>query len=284
MLRNNKYEQSGGQSSINLQGENVHYHGLTYSDAKEIAQDVFEKNFRELTTVAGDIATQRANEVREQMMTKLKQVEEKALDSFQDPDFQYQIFNVQKEYARSGDKNLAEMLTDLLVERAKEPNRTLKQILLNESMSVLPKLTSAQIDILTCIFIVKLIQDNEVTTLDMLKKLFTQFYEALPIEESEVKLTSNYLHLQYAGCGNISVTGVQSFAKVYSNIYPELFPTESEFTNIIKELNPKVEVVAKLWNDSPLRGFTLTSVGIAIAHSNACRLLGINPDLEIWIS
>lgn len=284
MLRNNKYEQSGGQNSVNLQGENVHYHGhgITYRDAKEIAQDVFEKNFRELTTEAKEIAAERANEVREQIMDKLKQVEENVLESFKDPDVQYQIFNVQKEYARSGDKNLAEMLTDLLVERVKEPNRTFKQVLLNESMAVLPKLTSAQINILTCIFIVKWVKESDVENLETLKAFLDEFYTNLPFDSSDVKLDANYLHLQYAGCGDVSVRA-KSFANVYYEAYPNLFPTQSEVINVMKEQHPRIEVIATLWDTTPLSRFTLTTVGIAIAHSNMCRLLGIEPDLDIWL-
>ncbi|MQR86397.1 hypothetical protein GFV16_10780 [Bacillus megaterium] len=283
MLRNNKYEQSGGQNSINLQGENVHYHGLTYSDAKEIAQDVFEKNFRELSTEAGEIAKQRANEVLDEIMIKLEKIEEKALESFKDPDVQYQIFNVQKEYARNGDKNLAEMLTDLLVERVKESDRNLKQILLNESISVLPKLTSAQVNILTWIFLLRRVKNTQVESLGHLQNYFQQFYNPVPLESAETQLTANYLHLQYAGCGSVSL-GEISLEKIFCEGYPHLFPTEVEVIPAISQLSPKVAAIAHLWNNTSMKSFELTSVGITIAHSNLCRLTNSNLDLSIWLN
>lgn len=283
MLRNNnKYEQSGGQNSVNLQGENVHYHGLTYSDAKEIAQDVFEKNFRELTTEAAETAAQRANEVREQIMNKLKQVEENVLESFKDPDVQYQIFNVQKEYARSGDENLAEMLTDLLVERVNEPDRTLKQVLLNESMSVLPKLIKGQVDILTWVFVVRYVKDNSATSLKMFQGFFNAVYNGIPLDEQEIQLSANYKHLQYAGCGATTIG--ESFEKLHLDRYPNLFSKETDVIDIMRDLCPRMETIAKIWNDTELRHFTLTSVGMTIAHANLCRLIGIKTDLEVWIS
>lgn len=283
MLRGNKYEQHGGEHSVNLQGENVHYHGITYRDAKEIAQDVFEKNFRELSDEAGEIATQRANEVLDQIMGKLQKIEEKSLESFKDPDVQYQIFNVQKEYARNGDKDLADMLTDLLVERVKESDRNLKQILLNESMSVLPKLTSPQINILTWIFLLRRVINPNVENLSHLQNFFQEIYTPIPLEPEELRLEANYMHLQYAGCGNISI-GEISFQQVFCQAYPNLFPPDSEVIQVIGELSLKAAAIADLWNDTTLKSFELTSVGITIAHSNMCRLTKTNQDLNIWIS
>jgi hypothetical protein len=285
MLRgkSNNYEQSGGEHSVNLQGENVHYHGITYRDAKEIAQDVFEKNFRELSTEAAEVATKRANEILDQLMDKLQQIEDVALESFKDPDVQYQIFNAQKEYARNGDKDLAEMLTNLLVERVKEPDRNLKQVVLNESMTVLPKLTSAQVNVLTWIFIVRLMKINDIANLEGLKGVLHTFYHPLMLDTAELQLRANYMHLQYAGCGTVSL-GEISFEEVFRRAYPNLFQPETNILETVEKLSPKVKAIADLWNNTEMKQFEMTSVGIAIAHANMCRVIGVSPNLEIWIS
>ncbi|MCM3147002.1 LPO_1073/Vpar_1526 family protein [Bacillus pumilus] len=280
---NNKYKQNGGQNSVNLQGENVHYHGLTYSDAKEIAQDVFVKNFHELSAEAGEVAKQRANEVLDDLMVKLEKIQDKVFESFRDPDVQYQIYNVQKEYARNGDKDLAEMLTDLLVARVKESNRNLKQILLNESISVLPKLNSTQVNILTWVFLCRRVQYNQADNLLRLQKFLKQFYEPLSLEIEELQINSNYLHLQYAGCGTVSL-GEISFEEVFHLSYPNLFQTKEEVIETVGKLSHKVADLANLWNTTSMKNFELTSVGITIAHSNICRLTNINPDLDNWLN
>jgi hypothetical protein len=56
---------------------------------------------------------------------------------------------------------------------------------------------------------------------------------------------------------------------------------------IIKRLNPvlpEIERMYRLWSITPLKNLTLTSVGIAIAHSNLVRLADFEADLSIWIS
>jgi hypothetical protein len=58
---------------------------------------------------------------------------------------QYAVFTAQREFARSGDDQLGDILVDILVDRTKEPDRSLLQIVLNESLNVAPKLTADQL-------------------------------------------------------------------------------------------------------------------------------------------
>jgi hypothetical protein len=38
-----------------------------------------------------------------------------------------------------------------------------------------------------------------------------------------------------------------------------------------------------VWTNTPLKGFKLTSLGIAIGHANARRVVGFDAPLDIWI-
>jgi len=38
------------------------------------------------------------------------------------------------------------------------------------------------------------------------------------------------------------------------------------------------------WDNSSIKSFTLTSMGIAIAHANIKRLSGAFADLSVWIN
>jgi hypothetical protein len=50
-------------------------------------------------------------------------------------------------------------------------------------------------------------------------------------------------------------------------------------------LRPYMEEVFTMWEDSPAKSFSLTSVGIAIAHANIKRFLDNGfSDLSIWIN
>jgi len=46
---------------------------------------------------------------------------------------------------------------------------------------------------------------------------------------------------------------------------------------------PDFQFLLELWNSTPLKNLSLTSVGIAIAHANAVRVIGLDAPLSIWI-
>jgi hypothetical protein len=63
------------------------------------------------------------------------------------------MFNTQKkEYAKTGDVDLKEQLLDLLIQRIDSDERSLKQVVLDEAIILLPKLTKDQINLLTLLF------------------------------------------------------------------------------------------------------------------------------------
>ena len=115
--------------------------GLTYAEVRDVALDVFRANFYELAGAARETAKARAEEITEDFLSKLQKEHPAGLEKSHDPDFQYALFTVQREYARNGDKDLGDLLVDLLVDRSKQEQRDILQIVLNESLSTAPKLT-----------------------------------------------------------------------------------------------------------------------------------------------
>lgn len=61
---------------------------------------------------------------------------------------------------------------------------------------------------------------------------------------------------------------------------------EFEARTFLQETCPAVmETLCDVWNGSPMKNMTLTTVGITIAHANCRRILGESPaDLSIWIN
>ena len=102
--------------------------GLSYSDVREVALDVFRANFFELSGIAKDTARARAEQVTEEFLSKLEKENPNGLGKANDPDFQYALFTVQREYARTGDKDLGDLLVDLLVDRSKQEQLSLIHI------------------------------------------------------------------------------------------------------------------------------------------------------------
>lgn len=194
--------------------------GLTYTDVRNVALDVFRDNFYKLAGVATGIAKARAEEITDGFLAKLQKEHPAGLESSYDPDFQYALFTVQKEYARNGDKDLGDLLVDLLVDRSKQKQREILQIVLNESLTTAPKLTESQLSALAVIFLLRYTQNYGVGNHQMLGEYFDK--HVAPFVSKVVKNMACYQHLEFCGCGAISL-GAKSLESIMGEIYQGLF-------------------------------------------------------------
>ena len=216
-----KQIQKGGDNSTNIQAGEVHViQGITYTEARTIALDVFKSNFLSMSEQAATIARNRAEEITEQFLRKLQSEHEKGVQNAQDPDFQHALFTVQKEYARTGDKQLGDLLVDLLVDRTKHDKRSILQIVLNESLSVAPKLTTDQLAVLSTVFILRYTINYGIKSLDTLSKYLDTYIS--PFSDLLSKNAACYQHLEYAGCGSISI-GEVNLGELLRNKYAGVF-------------------------------------------------------------
>ncbi len=149
--------QSGGDDSVNIQtGQNATvYVGVTVSQVRDIALDVFRANFLELRGLAEEVARDRAERITRDFIDALQARNPDGLASIQDPDMQLAIYNAQKGYASSGDEDLETALVDLLVDRAGQKSRDLKTLVLNQAIECLPRLTAEQRKALAISFLVR---------------------------------------------------------------------------------------------------------------------------------
>ncbi len=343
-----KKTQKSGDKSTNIQAEEININqGISYSEVKEVALDVFKNNFYELSGIAKETARERAEAITEEFLKKLSDENPSGFKKAEDPDFQHALFTVQKEYARNGDEQLGDLLVDLLVDRSKQEQRDILQIVLNESLNIAPKLTNEQLAALTVIFLFRYTINHGIGNIEKLGLFFDKHIK--PFANSLVKGAPCYQHLQFTSCGSISI-GSQSIEKIIGTNYQGLFmkgfePDEVQksnlelksglfinclndnskiqvkalnehlFNNLIeskgftaeqekllqelfnknkmsdKEIREKciqtrdyMSNVFDVWEDSHMKNFTLTSVGIAIGHANIKRLIGEFSDLSIWIN
>jgi hypothetical protein len=136
-------------------------------------------------------------------LSKLQKENPAGLDKSHDPDFQYALFTVQKEYARNGDKNLGDLLVDLLVDRSKQEQRDILQIVLNESLNTAPKLTENQLAVLAIVFLFKYTQNYGIGNHQMFGEYLDK--HVAPFVTKVVKNQACYQHLEFSGCGSISL-------------------------------------------------------------------------------
>ena len=340
--------QKGGDESTNVQAGQVviHQHALTYSDVKEIALDVFRNNFELLSKVAAQTARKRAEEITDEFLAELRKRNPDGLNKAESPQFQLNLLTLQREYVRSGDKDLGKLLVDLLIDVTKENRRTVLQIVLEECLSVAPKLTGQQIAALAVIFLFTYAMASSVDS----PEVFCGYCGfALPFIDSVSKTETTYRHLEYSGCGSISVLSADLEGVLLSS-YPVLFSrpfTTEELQQALPELVgsnvivrspfqdgafqfriadhagleqaiagagfdsavwtkakdflnarklgneqvrakavewvPQLNSLFEIWDNSSMRQFNLTSVGLGIAHAAVRSKTGFATNLSIWM-
>jgi hypothetical protein len=194
--------------------------GLSYSDVRDVALDVFRSNFYQLAGPAMETARARAEEITESFLKKLQDNNPEGFSKGQDPDFQYALLTVQKEYARNGDKELGDLLVDLLVDRSKQNQRDILQIVLNESLNTAPKLTDSQLAVLTIVFLFRYVRHPRINNHAELGAFFDKTVSSF--SSKIVKGNSSYQHLEFTRCGSIQM-GEISLEECLELNYQRLF-------------------------------------------------------------
>jgi hypothetical protein len=252
-MLNKDQEQNVAQGSTAIQvagNVNITKTGLTYAEVRDVALDVFRTNFYQLAGVAKETAKTRAEEITEEFLLKLQKEFPAGFEKSHDPDFQYALFTVQKEYARNGDKDLGALLVDLLVDRSKQEQRDILQIVLNESLSTAPKLTENQLAALAVIFLFKYTQNFTVDNHQKLGEYLDKY--AAPFASKVVKNVACYQHLEFSGCGSIASLGQKLLVDLLGRTYQGLFLKgfdKQEITDRGVSIGPDARFFAICLND-----------------------------------
>lgn len=238
MISDQVQKQQGGDSSTNLQGQTIVINqGITYSDAKEIALDVYKANFLQLSHDAVEVARARAEEITDAFLERLKNENEAAVSEMSKPGMQAALFEAQKQYAKTGDKNLEGLLVDILVERASTPDRNIHQIVLDESLAAAGKLTTEQMDALTVNFLLSKTKNHTLVSLVALNRYIDE--EIVPFLPELSESSSCYEHLEYVGCGSqIHVGNLHPIEKMFRIQYPGLFSKGFDQNRFETEIGP----------------------------------------------
>jgi hypothetical protein len=208
-----------GSTAIQAQGDVVIHQGVTAAEARQIALDVFRSNLLEYRGVAMGVAARRGEALTDSFLDKLQKENPVGLDQAQHPGFQDDLFVAQKEYAKAGEKELGDLLVDLLVDRSKEIQRTTLQIVLSESIRVAPKLTQAQTNTLSLVFLCRYVFNQSPT----LEGVSAHLRACLgPIAGAYTIAHTAFSHLVFAGCGNLVQISVWNMRSMWTSLYKGL--------------------------------------------------------------
>jgi len=215
-----KQEQKVDKGSMAIQAGGDVNVGITVTEARQIALDLWKANFIELSTKAKELVDSRVQEITDKVLERFQRDFPAGIEKAEDPDFQYALFTIQKEYARNGDADLGDLLIDLLVDRSKLKQRDILQIVLNESLNTAPKLTESQLSALSVIFLFRYTQNKGVGNHQILGEYFDKMVS--PFISSIVKNNACYQHLEYTGCGSVELVST-SLENILSQTYQGLF-------------------------------------------------------------
>ena len=215
------HKQKGGDNSQNIQVNGNLTCGITYSEARQIALDVFYANCQTLMREAARTSEIRANEIVEDFIKKLFEEHPELSYRLQEPSIQYSTFSVIKNYVKTGDVDLKERLLKMLMHRMEVKDRSMEQIVLDEAIEILPKLTQDTINILSLVFSAIYVRHdikNLDTFNDFINSKLMVFY---PDQTSD----AIYTHLQYTGCCTLLSEGgtYKPFPSIIKNRYSGLF-------------------------------------------------------------
>lgn len=222
MIGDKSQSQISGDSSLNIQAQSISISGVSAGEARQIAIDVYRANFSALAQEAATTAMERATVLSDRLIDKLAKQFPETLSEFKQPGMQIAVLTAQREYARSGDKLVEDLLVSVLVDRAREKTRTLRQIAFDEALQIIPKLTDKQVDALTLNTLVndQYFMARSEAGLKKYLGFLVQFKVALGFRSPNVS------HLEFAGCVKQSTTSSSQRSLDYylKNTYPGLFP------------------------------------------------------------
>src|SRR5262249_24209651 len=122
--------------------------------------------------------------------------------------------------ARHEDAVTSDLLVDALRESAKEESRSRRQLVLNESVATIGKLTTDELATLAVVFTLRYTKAQFVNSLlslqAYLRRYIAPFVGELPQHDSA------FQHLDYLRCGQLQVTQ-QQLGQIFRATYPGLF-------------------------------------------------------------
>ena len=225
--------QRGGDHSTNVQAQVVQISGPTYTEVREIALDVFRANILTLSDQARATARERAEELIDEFVGKLRERNPDGAETVSSPEMQYSIFSAARDYARSSLDHHREMLSNLLVEKTRTEESSLESIVVAESVEAVRKITTRGADALTAIFCFLYLRDSSASTLDDVVDFYRRsvfpWVEALDID------SSTHDALAHAGCLRVDASTLNP-VRVITGKNPGIFHEGIHASKVDKNL------------------------------------------------
>lgn len=279
-----KQEQSADAGSTAIQaGRDVHYHGLSVTEVRELCALFLRNNFPELREEARRTAEEHvksfANTLEQKLVNDAASI---VLEKFREPDVQAAINDAVQASARKGAAANPVILSTLISERVAKSTNDYKDIVLSEAVQVVPRLTGHQVALISFVHFVKSIIIQGLPNVAVLEG-YGQV--ALRFSSPGFGLTeSQKQHIQYAGAASVNnLLGGDIYDAYAKQVYAYLgFMDGASFKTALVAQAPSFAKLLDQFSSDNLWSVQLTSVGQAIAIANISNFLG-KLDYTIWL-
>ncbi len=273
---NEKQKQNIGNNSNAVQVSGDIVIGSSYSELKEIFMDLFEMNFPRVQEIARQEADTRVAKGLDSLETALKRNSDNIdTQKFTDPNIQYELQELGKNFARFGEKSNYELLGELFATLLNRNSTDVVSLISGEALQVVPKLTTMHVSILTVMSLVyDLTMDN--TTLERLEATLSPIVER--IDKVELTRISDLNYLVTMGCLRVRaviLVNNQPLIITKTDEYKSIGAKNFENSGVIKSYK-NISLVYE-WMKSCLAGrFELTPMGRLIGMSYINDLLNLD--------
>lgn len=278
MINNNNQNQNNGDNSVNLQAqgnitnnytENNYHYGITKENVKSELLQLFIENMPILRKIALDVANERAEQLNNSFISQISKLEkdmDKIYQRVSEPDVQMAIFEAQKNYAKYGDEDKLEQFVKLLIDKSLEECSTLKNILLDEAITTVAKITKSQTDFLSYLVYKQCFYADAKSIPELYEKHIKKFL-------SFAHVLTNITHFDIGFMTQLNCIEASKFRIVDDNIidiiikqYGSRFGTNDVIKRELYQIDSDLIDLIKKDEDYPT--FYLTQVGGLIGTKN----------------
>jgi len=281
-----KQNQNVGSNGLALQAaRDIHYHGPSVTEIKELCELFLEKNFPILRQEAIQAAQQQVKDFSVVLeKTLIENSADLVIEKFREPDVQAAINDAVQACARKGAKASPDLLSNLIVERISKQSSDYKDIVLNEAIQVIPRLTPNQISFIA---LHNFCASMVIQGLSNTRQLEDMGRKVLAITENGMNLSdSQKRHIEYTGA--LTISSISRGDDIYDLLakggYKYLhFESGAQFKAALTHSAPSFNRLLAAYDKEALSNISLTSVGQAIALAHLSSAVG-KIDYSIWIA
>ena len=278
MVNGGKQDQVVENNSTAIQaGGDVHYHGLSFNEVRELCTLFLRENLPRLRAEAQQVAEQRVQEFSGMLVEKvIDNASSVLINKFSDPDVQASVNDAVIASAKKGQGAHPGVLSTLITQRLASDSTEYDDIVLAEAILIVPKLTKKHLTAISLVYLVTSALDGEFESLasldDFGKEVTPYLNNASPLLEKERQ------HIVHTGALTIPMQNLADawdYLPTVVGVSPRKFAKRNsqQYVDFVKRVRSEASTFARLlenYQEFRFNRYGISGVGeaIAVAHTS----------------